>query len=133
MGKDTLYKVAIEFGYREKIVRCTLDKKDFDSAGELVEYLEDHATELENEVEEKAAREMEKKKEEDMKTTHSLRAETEALYKSSICLACWKNKRSFVTLPCCHFSLCASCGRSTNQCPLRDCKEKIMDVIQTFV
>ena len=62
----------------------------------------------------------------------SLKEETELLYREAMCLACQKNKRSIVTLPCCHFTLCRVCEPIIRKCPFRQCEEKIESAILTY-
>ena len=62
----------------------------------------------------------------------SLRVETERLYLTSTCLVCKKNKRTRLSLPCCHLTHCNTCDASTHSCPYEDCGELIRDTIVTY-
>ena len=153
MASSTLHRVAIEFGFPEKIVNRALRQYKFLTAGEFVNYLEDHFDELERQdPEEEVEKEVERReknitilgppdvKEEIVEEVNAkgevqltLRQETEILYNQSLCLKCWTYRRAFVCLPCCHFSLCERCKPSTEHCPLRSCGEKIECTIKTYV
>lgn len=50
MKKDSQYRVAREFGYEDKVVKCALRKQDFKDAGSLIDYIEDHTQDLETEA-----------------------------------------------------------------------------------
>lgn len=147
MSERTLYRVACELDFPNKIVRRALRKYKFKTAGSFVDYLETHLDEFdaEEEGEEPVCGEenitilsFPSKTE----TANSIaaantvqptfREETENLYKRAICLVCNKNRRSFVILPCSHFALCATCESSTRKCPLQDCQEPISCTIQTY-
>ena len=62
----------------------------------------------------------------------SLRVETERLYFTSTCLVCKKNKRTRLSLPCCHLTHCNACDALTRSCPHEDCGELIRDTIVTY-
>ena len=152
MSANVQYRIALELDFPEKIVRRALQKYKFKDAGTFVDYLEMHMDEFEAEGEEEEEVNSEEKNitlvtppdvKEDEKgavadsstiTTKqlSLKEETELLYRQSRCLACCDNRRSFVTLPCSHFTLCASCEPKARQCPLSDCREEIECTIQTY-
>ncbi len=156
MPATTQLRVAIEFGFPEKIVVRVLRRHKFDTAGDLVMHLEDHWEELkkEDESEEKPPSETEPPSEEkppseteppaekrdeekpmaaEPQTRElTLREETEALYRNSICLVCWKRKRTHVTLPCSHFNVCDACEPTTRRCPLRTCGEAVECSIRTY-
>ena len=145
MSPAAQYRVAIEFGFPEKIVRRILQKIKFKDAGTFIEYLETHMEELKANA--KSDEEVEKQETIKQATTPpplqptappptstlSLREETELLYRQSKCLVCRKNMRTFVSLPCCHFSLCSQCEPSARKCPLQSCQEKIDAVIKTYM
>ena len=50
MKKDSQYRVAREFAYEDKVVKCALRKQDFKDAGSLIDYIEDHTQDLETEA-----------------------------------------------------------------------------------
>ena len=62
----------------------------------------------------------------------SLRAATERLYVTSMCLVCNKNRRTRLSLPCCHLTHCNACDASTRSCPYEGCGELIRDTIVTY-
>ena len=146
MSPATQYRVAVEFGFPEAIVRRILYKNRFKDAGTFIEYLEVYMEEL------KAKTDEEVEKQETAPPLQptapppppppspsppssklSLREETELLYRQSTCLVCLKNSRTFVTLPCCHFTLCSQCEPSARKCPLQSCQEKIGAAIKTYM
>ena len=136
MSAHVHYQIALEFDFPEKLVRCALRKYTFKDAGSFVDYLETHKEELEAEVKKEEEEEEKKKKEEEAPPEKregrelSLLEETWWLYRKARCKACKKNRRSVVTLPCCHYSLCETCERTTKQCPI--CQEIITGVIRTY-
>ena len=152
MSPSTQQLVALEFGFSERLIRRALRLKTFKTAGELVDYLDEHEEEL-SAIEEQdsggaTAAVVEKetppevtkaeevkvdKKEVKKKPKLTLRAETEWLYKTSLCLACWKKPRTIVLLPCCHYALCSTCAKMKDKCPLNSCSEKIVEIIPTFM
>ena len=144
MSLSTLERVALELDFPESIVRRALRKYSFYSAGEFVDYLEEHECEFEVESEDEKEEGIPEEKNiiiaqfptEDLnkveKPELSLREETEALQRQSLCLVCQIQKRSFVCLPCSHFALCRRCEPSSQYCPLRSCGEKISCTIQTY-
>ena len=130
MSLDVLYKVACELEFPEKIVQRALQKYSFKNAGSFVDYLETHMEEFENMTEEDEEPEIEK-----LNTTTSyfnLMQETELLHRQSLCLVCLKNKRSFVTLPCSHLTLCETCEPKTHKCPVHACQSIIGCTIKTY-
>ena len=150
MSASTQYTVALELDYPEKIVKRALRKYRFKDAGSFLEYLDNHMEEFEGEDEEEKeeptpeeknitilptketvdkAQESTTEKEKEL----SLKEETEILYRQSLCLMCWKERRTILCLPCCHFTLCDMCEKKTHICPLRDCKEVIADTVRTYV
>ena len=163
MTRESQYKVALEFDYPQKLIDAVLRRHNFTQASDLLAFLDniiDNGEEDEyvkeeeqQEVEPEAAvasppqeteckgdekKEEEKEEEEvapasDPPRPITLREETEELYKNSICLRCFARRRCFVSLPCCHLSLCDKCERSTTHCPMRGCNEKIECVIETFM
>ena len=62
----------------------------------------------------------------------SLRDETKKLYKQSVCLVCFKRKRTFAILPYSHFTVCDFCEGKTRKCPRIDCQEVIECTIRTY-
>ena len=154
MSPSTQHLVALEFGFPERIICRALRLKTFKTAGELVDYLDEHEEELsaieeqdggsataavveketppavvkaeEAKVDTKAEGEVKKSK-------LTLRAETEWLYKISLCLACRKKPRTIVLLPCGHYALCSTCAKMKDTCPIKSCSEKIGEIIQTFM
>ena len=66
------------------------------------------------------------------KAQKTLREETEALYKRSICLSCFQRRRCYVVLPCSHFSICDTCEGRIKKCAIRDCLEDIQCVVRTY-
>ena len=148
MPASTQLIVALELDFPENLVRYALLKMKFATAGDLCDYLDTHKEELEVEVKEEEekkrqeeAEEKKRREEEDVKDSSNIDAakreltlmeETELLYKKSRCAMCMKNKRSFVTLPCSHFTLCSTCETKARCCPLSDCREPIDCTIATF-
>ena len=142
MPVQTQYRVAVEMGFPENIVKRVLRKHVFKSAGDLVDYLETNLEILEAEEEENDKEEEAEKQEkvETPSTTSivtaldnlSLRDETEKLYKQSVCLVCFKRKRTFVILPCGHFTVCDFCERKTRKCPRTDCQQAVECTIRTY-
>ena len=130
MTSSTQYTVAVELGFPEELVGKALREKKFKNAGELVDYLD---TIEEEKTEMKTAVVGAEGGEQPTTDENSLRKETETLYRLSLCLACWKRPRTIVILPCSHYTLCNVCASLKDRCPLRDCNEKIMDIIQTFL
>lgn len=116
MSIDCQYKVALEFGFADSVIELCLSTHVFHTAGDLVDYLDRHEKTLERLV---------KKKE-----NEELRKETEWLYRETFCVGCLKNSRKFMTLPCCHFSLCEKCERKCFVCPFEDCKQSISCAIR---
>ena len=138
MPVETQYRVAVEMGFSKAIVKRILHKCVFESAGDLVDYLEENWEMLEAEEEDDKEDEREERQEK-METSGvaaltslSLHDETEKLYKQSFCLVCFKRKRSFVTLPCSHFTICDFCERKTRKCPRTDCQQVIECSIRTY-
>ena len=139
-------KIALELDFPKIIVKRALRKYKFKDAGSFVDYLETHMEEFEVEEEAEEPVSMEKNitiltPPEEIATIStlttkvkelSLKEETEILYHQTVCLECRKNKRSFVCLPCCHFTLCETCESQTRHCPLRSCREHISATIQTY-
>ena len=125
MSSDTHHRVAVELGFPEELVKYALKKHKFKTAGDFIEYLElnEKALIVLNEKD-ATPEELAKVVEVEVspaKTQKTLRQETEDLYHRSICLNCLDKKRSIVTLPCSHFTLCALCVKRVRKCPLRDC------------
>ena len=147
MSSKVQHRIALELGFDEKIVKRALKKYKFKCSGDFVEYLELHEDEFaaEEREEEEASPEAGKiaSKEGIVKTEDppaatstpqkTLREETEDLYHRSMCLNCFSRKRSIVTLPCSHFTLCGQCEKWIKKCPRRDCGEKIELSISTFM
>ena len=139
MPAETQYRVAVEMGFPENITKRVLRKNAFKSAGNLVDYLETNLEMLEAEEENDKEEERQEKIETPATTSIvaaldnlSLRVETENLYKQSVCLVCFKRKRTFVILPCSHFTVCDFCERKTRKCPRTDCQEEIECTIRTY-
>ena len=131
MSLNVLYKVACELDFPEKIVSRALRKYSFKDAGSFVNYLETHMEEFEQDTEEE--RQEGNIQEFNSPTSYfNVLQETELLYRQSLCLVCRKNKRSFVTLPCSHFTLCWACEPKTKTCPVRGCQSPIECSIQTY-
>lgn len=142
MPVETQYRVALEMGFSKAIVKRILHKCVFESAGDLVDYLEENVEVLE--AQEESDKEDEKEERQERMETPavassiaalanlSLRDETEKLYKQSVCLVCFKRNRSFVTLPCSHFTVCDSCEAKTRKCPRTDCRQAIECTIRTY-
>lgn len=144
MTAATQYQVACEFDYPEKLIKELLEKKQYKTAGDLIEDLEDYLLKNEEEVEEKPASGEEKIEivaavESTTNSSSStpqeltLLEETVFLYKKSYCSVCRINKRCFVTLPCSHLSLCNTCLTSTHKCPFRDCQMEIEYAIPIYI
>ena len=148
--------VAREFGFcRERILKV-LRRKVFKNVGELVLYLEHendinalsedmkHSLTVKENVESVSSDTNEamtvnvesvstsEPMDEDKETT-PLFKETLTLYSSAHCLRCRDRKRTIVTLPCCHFTLCRVCSYKADFCPKRSCGEEIKDVITTYM
>ena len=115
---DLQRQVALEFGYSEAIISLTLSRLKFNTSGDLIDYLDIHEEELEEEVirREKA----------------NLRDDTERLYRSSLCVMCVKNAREIVILPCGHYCLCVACEKQCRFCPVKKCAMLITFAIRTF-
>ena len=148
--------VAREFGFcRERILKV-LRRKVFKNVGELVLYLEHendinalsedmkHSLTVKENVESVSSDTNEpmtvnaesvstsEPMDEDKETT-PLFKETLTLYSSAHCLRCRDRKRTIVTLPCCHFTMCHVCSYKADFCPKRSCGEEIKDVITTYM
>ena len=147
-------RVALEMGYEEDEINDALKKYKFKCAGDLIVYLETPVEETEELVQELKLTKIEaassnainKKKLETVlnsiegtsnsnsptKPQKTLREETEALYKRSICLSCFQRRRCYVLLPCSHFSICDACEGRIKKCPIRDCLTDIECVVKTY-
>ena len=158
MSSDIQHDVALELGFPQKLVKYALRKKRFRSAGSFVDYLETHTEELEAALAEEEKEEpvpgeekivivpwpSEDKPSTDAATVaaastntstrakSTLREETEALYRQSVCLRCFLRRRSCITFPCGHFTLCSVCQPLTRLCPERDCPMEILSYINVF-
>ena len=144
MSKSTLRHVALELDFPEKIVRRALRKYRFECAGDFVDYLESCGDEFEMETEDEKEEVNPVEKNISIvpspseannqvgKTELTVREEAKILFRQSRCLMCWKEKRAFVCLPCCHFSLCKKCESFAKYCPFPSCTEKITATIRTF-
>ena len=154
MSASTQYIVALELDYPEKIVKRALRKYKFKDAGSFLEYVDTHMEEFEGEDEEEKEEPPPEEKNITIQPTRedvdkaqgstvisttdqikelSLKEETEILYRQSLCLMCWKERRTILCLPCCHFTLCDMCEKTTRTCPLRDCKEVIAGTVRTYI
>ena len=155
------YQVAVEFGFSKKLIEKLLKSKKYESAGDLIEELENlelQATEQGHEAEkdqgEAEEKEMEEKIDENKSSSDSaianvgddavtaitknfkqltLREETERLYYSSICLVCRKTNRTRIILPCSHLSHCENCNKKVKKCPLPTCGSVVDFTIETFM
>ena len=151
MSASTQCTVALELGYPEKIVKRALRKYKFKDAGSLLEYVDTHMDELEGEEDEEEKEEPPPEEKKitilptheksvasaantgpDQKRKLSLKEETEILYRQSKCVKCLENARTFLCLPCCHFTLCDACEKTSRACPLRDSQEAIAATIRTY-
>ena len=137
--------VAREFGFSEQRISRALQSKTFKNAGELVQYLEEDEddeidtltddmkrilTVKENveSVSTVASEAMDEDKE-----TSLLMKETLILYGHLYCLRCRDRKRSIITLPCCHFTMCRVCSYTAEFCPKRSCREEVKDLISVYM
>ena len=147
-------RVALEMGYEEDEINDALKKYKFKCAGVLIDYLETPVEEIEELVQELKLTKIEaassnainKKMLETVlnsiegasnsnsptKPQKTLREETEALHKRSICLSCFQRRRCYVLLPCSHFSICDTCEGRIKKCPIRDCLTDIECVVRTY-
>ena len=144
MSTSTLFSVALELDFPEKIVRRALRKYRFQSAGDFVDYLESCGEEFEMQTEDEKEKVNPVEKNISIvpfpseannqggKTELTVREEAQMLFRQSTCLMCWKEKRAFVCLPCCHFGLCKKCNSFAKYCPFSSCKEKISSTIKTY-
>ena len=99
MPVEAQYRVALELDYPKAIVKRILRKCAFESAGDLVDYLDANLEVLEAEEENSKEEEKEEKREKveipavtssvAASENLSLRDETERLYKQSVCLVCF--------------------------------------------
>lgn len=131
--------VASEFGFDEDLVREVLRKNNFNSAGNLINFLLDLTDDEERKLIEtskcyKAEKEIlrqSKKEKSERPAEENLRRETSKLYHASLCRKCFCQPRNILTLPCSHFCLCENCIRSTAECPI--CKERILTSFKAFL
>lgn len=56
--------------------------------------------------------------------------DTELPSSSNCCLACSKENRSIVFIPCGHLITCVSCGHSLKSCPI--CRSDIKALFKVF-
>lgn len=122
MSVDSKRQVALEFGYDNSLISLALKKRDFASAAELIDYIDKHEADLENEVKENQERE-----------ASNPRIETEYLLRSKHCVMCVRQPRNIITLPCAHFCLCNVCGKQCKFCPISNCKQIIRHVFSVYL
>ena len=130
-SKRAIYKtVAEELGYSSEKIESALEMRVFHSAGELVTYLYDM------EISETSSNEMDqlsKALEKEVVIKNEATFDANELVTSLIkCFRCHKNRRSILTLPCCHFTLCEICAYVTYNCPFSDCQHPIEEIIRTY-
>lgn len=127
MANSTHYRIAIEFGFPTKYIQQALDNHKFEDAASFIDFLETHEKEFNTDEVQVIPPEM------TVKRQSSLLIETLNLYRQSKCLVCMKKERCFVTLPCCHFSLCENCEPITKLCPYPNCRQSIECSIKTYL
>lgn len=116
MGETTPYAMSImtavakEFGFEEEEIVSALQRHNFSSSGDLVEYL---MISFEKTLTD---------------PLQKIREETSSLLRQEKCSRCKEKKRDTVFQPCGHFVMCHSCSIKVVNCP---CGEKVMDSIQT--
>ena len=135
---STQQQVAVELGYDRRRVKRVLAKHTFACAGDLIDFLEDKLDDTEEEEEEGKEEEKEGASSRVVigaeavvnSETYSLREETEALYRRTLCKRCVHNCATNLCLPCCHISLCNACIFA-RKCPV--CDSYISDTIVTYL
>ena len=143
---STQQQVAVELGYDRRRVKRVLAKHTFACAGDLVDFLEDKLDSSEEEEKEEEEKEEEKEGKEEKEgtssriiigaeavvnsETYSLREETEALYRRTLCKRCVSRCATNLCLPCCHISLCNACIHA-RKCPM--CDSFISNTIVTYL
>ena len=147
MSASIQYAVALELDFPKKIIQRALRKYKFQSAGSLVDYVETHMDEFEEQDEEELEETPQEKNITIQPTLEpqvdvaipnhmkqlSLREETELLYRQANCLKCLNEKRTVLLLPCSHFALCNKCEKTSSKCLVRGCNKVITDSIRTYV
>ena len=136
-SSSSQFQVASEFGYCHEHIRKLLEKKPYLCAGDLIEDLENYVSEEEETEDETLAAAIVKEEEKvgatsDCDKTTNLRAETEKLFRESVCLVCRATKRTRVCLPCCHLTHCEKCESSVKICPEFQCREIVQYTIHTY-
>ena len=137
---STQQRVAVELGYDRRRVKRVLAKHTFACAGDLIDFLEDKLDDTEEEEEEEEGKEEEKEGASSRvvigaeavvnSETYSLRKETEALYRRTLCKRCVSRCATNLCLPCCHISLCNACIHA-RKCPM--CDSFISNTIVTYL
>ena len=132
---DSKYRVALELGFPPHLVILALRNHSFQTAGDLVDYLNDSLyTNFDDEIaadglclllKETLTLDSSSKDDE----MNLLLKETTQLYASVHCLLCKIERRAILTFPCCHFALCTSCSSTVLVCPDKDCKTPIASTI----
>ena len=153
------FQVAVELDYQKEKVHAALEVRKFATAGDLVDYLmmkersDDNVSKasvndnvskasvndnesIQNENDAVAKQSVNNDNEIEsslnLKTTASLREETEWLYYKSLCLVCHDRKRTHVSCPCGHLSHCSGCDKDVKICPYPRCDTEVLNTIYVY-
>ena len=133
--KDSQYRAALELGFPPHLISLALRKRSFQTAGDLVDYLNDslHSNFDEEKATAAVSDDLSLLLGESLTLDTSSKVdemslllnETTHLYVSVRCLQCKIERRSILTFPCCHLGLCRSCSSTALVCPDKDCQTPI--------
>ena len=125
--KELPVLIALDLGYSEKEIYCCYEPNI--SAVTLVERLCDFDTALTDSIvefkQQCALAKLNKEKEDSFKKLYE---ETQLLYTNTLCLNCFRNKRSKVAIPCGHLKVCGQC--KSTYCIT--CDQLVSDYVQVF-
>ena len=130
VDKTSKFEVALEFGFSRSKIFKAMRRQGFENAGDLIAYLDEHDDSEDSEDDSVVP--LEQQLQQMKLVDNPLWRETVQLYVKSHCLVCKLEKRSIITLPCCHFSLCSKCARKTLRCPLKECEDVILQTLHVF-
>ena len=136
---DSKYRAALELGFPPHLISLALRNHSFETAGDLVDYLNDSLYSNEDEKMTAAACDDLSLHLKETLTLDSsskvdemnlLLKETKGLYHSVRCLLCKIERRSILSFPCCHFALCTSCSLTALVCPDKNCQTPIASTVR---
>lgn len=137
---DTKYRAALELGFPPHLISLALRNHSFETAGDLVDYLNDtmYVDDDEEMAVAVACNDLSILLKETLTLDTSskidemslLLKETTQLYVSIRCLLCKIERREILTFPCCHFSICKSCSLTACVCPDKNCQTPIVSTIR---